>query len=130
MNPKYIMAASAILTGLSGLAASFFPKEILMKAGISPNETMILVIQVTGALYIGFGIMNWMAKTILIGGIYAKPLATGNFAHFFIAAIALLKAATNHYVSPYLWLAAIIYSIFALLFGMVLFTSPFKKTGD
>ncbi|MEO8823885.1 MAG: hypothetical protein ABI366_09935 [Ginsengibacter sp.] len=127
MNSKYIMSASAIVTGLLGLAASFLPKEILMNAGVSPNETLILLVQVTGALYVGFAIMNWMAKTVLIGGIYAKPLAMGNFTHFLIAAIALLKAATTHSVSPYLWMAAVIYAIFALLFGMVLFTSPVKK---
>ena len=127
MNSKYTMAASAIVMGLLGLAASFFPKEILMNAGISPTETLILFVQVAGALYIGFAIMNWMAKTVLIGGIYAKPLAVGNFAHFLIAAIALLKSATNHSVSTYLWIAAIIYSIFALLFGIIVFTSPVKK---
>lgn len=130
MNSKYVMAASAIVTGLLGLAASFLPKEILMNAGISPNETLILLVQVTGALYIGFALMNWMAKTILMGGIYARPLAMGNFTHFLIAAIALLKFIMKHSVSPYLWIAAIIYSIFALLFGIILFTSPVKKTDD
>lgn len=127
MNSKYIMAASAVVMGLLGLAASFLPKEILMNAGISPNEALILLVQIAGALYIGFAIMNWMAKAVLIGGIYAKPLAMGNFTHFFIAAIALLKAATHHASSPYWWMAAIVYSLFALLFGKILFTSPLKK---
>lgn len=130
MNSKYLMAASAIVTGLLGLAASFLPKEILVNAGISPSETLILFVQVTGALYVGFGIMNWMAKAVLIGGIYAKPLAMGNFTHFLIAAIALLKFVSNHSVSPYVWTAAIVYLIFAILFGIVLFTSPFKKKAD
>jgi hypothetical protein len=127
MNSKYIMAASAILLGFLGLAVSFLPKEILMNAGISSNEALILLVQIAGALYIGFAIMNWMAKAVLIGGIYAKPLAMGNFTHFFIAAIALLKAATHHPGSPYWWMAAIVYSLFAILFGKILFTSPLKK---
>ncbi|MEO8721306.1 MAG: hypothetical protein ABI297_05265 [Ginsengibacter sp.] len=130
MNRKYIMIASAIVMGLSGLAASFLPVKILMNAGISSNETLILFVQVTGALYLGFAMMNWMAKTVLIGGIYARPLAMGNFTHFVIAAITLLKVATNHSVSPYLWVATIIYSIFASLFGIILFTSPVKKTNN
>ena len=121
------MIASSIVTGLLGLTASFFPKEILNNVGLSPTETVILFVQVTGALYIGFALMNWMAKTVLIGGIYARPLAMGNFAHFMIAAIALAKAAINNSVLTYLWITAVVYSIFAIMFGIVLFTNPAKK---
>ena len=121
------MIASSVVTGVLGLTASFFPKEILNNVRLSPTETLILFVQVTGALYMGFAIMNWMAKTVLIGGIYARPLAMGNFAHFMIAAIALIKAAMNNSISPYLWIIAVVYSILALLFGMILFTNPAKK---
>ncbi|HEY9363281.1 MAG TPA: hypothetical protein VIQ00_08480 [Chitinophagaceae bacterium] len=127
MNSRYLMIASSIVTGLLGLTASFFPKEILTNVGLFPTEILTLFLQVTGALYIGFAILNWMAKTVLIGGIYARPLAMGNFAHFMIAAIALAKAALNNSVLPYLWIIAVIYSIFAVLFGIVLFTNPVKK---
>ena len=127
MNSRYVMIASSIVTGLLGLTASFFPKEILNNVGLSPTETVILFVQVTGALYIGFALMNWMAKTVLIGGIYARPLAMGNFAHFMIAAIALIKAAINNSVLTYLWITAVVYSIFAVMFGIVLFTNPAKK---
>lgn len=126
MNSRYLMMASSILTGILGLAASFFPSEILNKAELSRTETSILFVQVTGALYVGFAVMNWMARIVLIGGIYARPLAMGNFAHFMIAAIALIKAAMNHPVSPCLWATAIVYSIFAIWFGIILFTNPAK----
>jgi hypothetical protein len=127
MNSKYIMIASSIVTGISGLVTSFFPNEILKSAGLSSTETIALLVQVTGALYIGFALMNWMAKTVVIGGIYARPLAMGNFAHFMIAAIALTKALMNNLGSPYLWITAAMYSIFAILFGIVVFTNPGKK---
>jgi hypothetical protein len=127
MKSKYLMITSSIVTGILGVTVSFFPQEISNALGLSPNGILNLFLQVTGALYIGFALMNWMAKTVLIGGIYARPLAMGNFAHFMIAAIALIKAATNNSVSPYLWIIAIIYLAFAVLFGMVLFTSPLKK---
>ena len=127
MNSRYLMIASSIVTGLLGLTASFFPKEILTNVGLFPTEILTLFLQVTGALYIGFAILNWMAKTVLIGGIYARPLAMGNFAHFMIAAIALAKAALNNSALPYSWIIAVIYSIFTVLFGIVLFTNPVKK---
>ena len=130
MKSRYLMIASSIVTGFLGLIASFFPQEILDNVGLSPTDTLTLLLQVTGALYVGFAVMNMMAKTVLIGGIYARPLAMGNFAHFMIAAIALIKAAMNNSLSPYLWIASFMYSILAVLFGIVLFSQPHKKIVD
>jgi hypothetical protein len=118
------MMASSVVTGVLGLAATFFPKEILNITEIQPTETLILFVQITGALYFGFALMNWMAKAAVIGGIYARPLAIGNFAHFMIGAVTLIKAAMNHSASPHLWTITVIYSVFAILFGRLLFTSP------
>lgn len=121
------MIASAIFTGLLGIAASFLPAEILRLLTFLPDPLLTLLVQIIGALYVGFAIMNWMAKTVLIGGIYARPLAMGNFAHFMIGAITLVKAATTNAASVYFSVAAAIYSIFAVLFAIILFTSPTRK---
>ncbi len=123
MNTKYLMIASSIVLGLAGLSATFLPKEILNYVGLNSTVLPTLIIQVTGALYLGFALMNWMAKTVLIGGIYSKPLCIGNFLHFTTAALALIKAAFHHPEINAILIAAIAYSIFALLFGYVLFTS-------
>jgi hypothetical protein len=129
MNRKTLMMASSVFTGLLGVIASFLPNEVLNSIGILPMDTLTLFVQISGALYVGFAVMNWMAKTVLIGGIYARPLAMGNFAHFIIAAIALIKAVMKKSDLEYLWLAAILYSTFAVLFGLVLFSNP-SKTMD
>jgi hypothetical protein len=123
------MMASSVFTGLLGVIASFLPNEVLNSIGILPTDTLTLFVQISGALYVGFAVMNWMAKTVLIGGIYARPLAMGNFAHFIIAAIALIKAVMKKSDLEYLWLAAILYSTFAVLFGLVLFSNPSKTMG-
>ncbi|MCW3091761.1 MAG: hypothetical protein JWP81_2830 [Ferruginibacter sp.] len=68
--------------------------------------------------------MNWRAKTVLIGGIYARPPGMGNCLHFTVAALALFKFAINNYHSMYVWAATIVYATFAILFGVVVFTSP------
>ena len=124
MNTKFLMISSAIVTGLPGITASFLPTEILKTIGVTPNELLTLFVQIAGALYLGFAIMNWMAKTLLIGGIYAKPLGMGNFLHFTVAAIALFKFAIHNHGSIYIWVATIVYCCFAILFGLVVFTSP------
>ncbi len=127
MNTKYLMISSSVVSGLVGVIASFFPKEILNSAGQTASDFSVLIIQVAGALYLGFAMMNWMAKTVLIGGIYARPLCMGNFLHFAIAAVVLIKVAMNTTSLKFIWPGAIVYSTFAILFGIVLFTSPVKK---
>ena len=128
MNTKLLMTASAFIMGVLAIIATFLPNEILQALGQTSTATLILMMQITGALYFGFAIMNWMAKTVLVGGIYARPLAMGNFSHFLIAGLALIKFVINNSVSPYLWAIAIVYLIFAVLFGIILFKSPVKSS--
>lgn len=128
MNTKLLMEASSVFMGLIGIALTFMPAEVLETLGQESNVTSILIFQLTGALYFGFAMINWTAKAILIGGIYAKPLSIGNFSHFFIAGLSLIKAAFgNSTSSTYIVILAIIYVLFAILFGYILFTHPIKK---
>lgn len=128
MNTKLLMTASAVFMGLIGIALSFMPDEVLGTLDQVPNPTLALILQLTGALYFGFAITNWMAKTVLIGGIYSRPLSIGNFSHFFIAGLALIKSSVNSNTSStYIIILTIIYVIFAILFGYVFFTNPIKK---
>lgn len=82
MNTKLLMISSALLMATGGVLLQFIPHEILNYFGADSSGINPLFIQMTGALYLGFAMMNWMAKTVMIGGIYARPLAIGNFAHF------------------------------------------------
>jgi hypothetical protein len=118
------MTLSAAALGITGILLSFFPTEIAVYFGLIENASIIL--QILGAPYFGFAILNWTAKANLIGGIYSRPVAIGNFSHFLIGALALLKLVFNIGLN-YLLAAAIIYSIFAILFGYVLFTNPVAK---
>ena len=127
MNTKYLMIGSALFLGFLGVATSFFPEEIAGKIGLSGAFPTAALLQLIGALYLGFGIMNWMAKTVLIGGIYARPLAMGNFMHFLVGGLALAKVASTHSGTIYIWIAALLYAVFALAFGMVAFGTPYKK---
>ena len=79
-----------------------------------------LIIQLLGAMYFGFGMLNWMSKDSTVGGIYNKPLSIGNFSHFFIGAITLMKLSFVT-VDTVLLSITIIYSLFAICFGLVSF---------
>ena len=118
------MTLSAAAMALIGLTLQFFPHESLNYMGASSEGAAPTLMQLTGALYLGFAMTNWMAKAVLIGGIYARPLAIGNLAHFTIGALALIKYAFTAGNSPAIWIPAIIYSIFAILFAIVFTTHP------
>ena len=124
------MILSASLMATCGVLLQFVPHEILHYLGVSSAGIAPLLLQITGALYLGFAMMNWMAKTVLIGGIYARPLAIGNFSHFLIGALALLKYAFTTQTLWIAWVLALIYSVLAILFGIVFFTHPLKTNND
>ena len=129
MNTKTLMIISAVFLAINGFLFTFFPNEIaVLLLGInSDNYIFILILQILGALYLGFSILNWMSKTSLIGGIYNKPLLIGNLLHFFTASMALIKLTPAFYDHQLIFSYTIIYSLFTLSFGYVFFTNPALK---
>ena len=122
------MAASALVMAILGLIASFLPQEVLAQAGEQSTGLLPFVVQIIGALYLGFAMMNWMAKDSLLGGIYNRPVAMGNFLHFTVGALALGKGAVAMSFTTPLVASSILYAIFAIAFAAVFFTSPVKRT--
>lgn len=121
------MISSALIMAVCGVILEFLPHEVLTFYGASSDNITAVLLQIAGALFLGFAVLNWMAKAVLIGGIYARPLAMGNFLHFIVGALALLKfafTAANHWT---VWAATVIYAIFAVLFAVVFLTHPLKQ---
>jgi Fe2+ transport system protein B len=127
MNTKILMILSAVFLGILGILFSFFPKEIVSYLNIEQNIVTILVLQILSALFLGFGILNWMAKGTLIGGIYNRPIVLGNLMHFGVGAIALAKVVSKIETNSELIISLlVVYIIFALLFGYIFRTNPSK----
>jgi hypothetical protein len=122
MNTKLLMVISAVVLGVAGILLIFIPDEISHFLNLTESASVILPI--LGALYFGFAMLNWTAKANLIGGIYSRPVAIGNFTHFLIGALALIKLVLHHTNFMYVWVGATLYSVFALLFGWIFFTNP------
>jgi hypothetical protein len=125
MNTKLLMTTSAIFLAISGILLSFLPNEIANYLNIETNIITILFLNILSALYLGFGILNWMAKGTLIGGIYNRPIAIGNLMHFGVGAIALIKVISSIQIHTGIIIAlTAIYLVFAILFAYVFRTSP------
>ena len=127
MHTKILMISSAIIMAIVGLAASFLPQEILAYADAWDETFEVTLVQILGALYLGFAILNWTARGNLIGGVYSRPVAIANFMHMAIVAMLLGKiAAANHHLTEVI-IAAVVVIIFAAWFGVVLFSHPKKS---
>jgi len=125
MKTRLLMMLSAIFLALLGLATSYFPEKVLATHGTVPDNATLLLVQMMGAVYLGFAILNWTARGVLIGGIYARPLALGNFLHFAMVGVMLTRAAITHGAIQ-LATSAFVFSAFAIWFGVVLFRSPVR----
>ena len=130
MNTKLLMTISALTMGVAGIGLSFLPNELLnYLSSTTPTILDPLVLQILGAIYFGFAMVNWTAKANLIGGIYARPIAIGNLTHFTIGALALIKGYFSNPETVILALS-VIYTAFAILFAIVFFRHPVKAKID
>lgn len=118
---RYLMGFSALIMFCCGVLLLFAPDAIIHLAGGSQLPLLVVGAQVCGALYLGFGLLNWMAKDNLIGGIYSRPVAMGNFTHFFVVAITLIKAFSGLPRSTGTVVLLLVYCFLAFAFGAVLF---------
>ena len=125
MKTKLLMTSSAVFFGIIGILLSFLPNEIAEYLSVEPTIITILFLQILGALYLGFGILNWTAKGTLIGGIYNRPIALGNLMHFVVGAITLVKVISNIQThTEIIIFLTVFYVIFALLFAYIIKTNP------
>lgn len=95
-----------------------------MRSGATPERWSPLIVQIAGALYLGFAALNWAAQANLIGGIYSRPVAIGNFIHFTVAAMVLLKAAAAGEREFVVLFGLAAYAVLAVFFARVLFGRP------
>ena len=117
------MIVSSLFLGILGVIASFFSDELLEQFDGTSGAQMDLIIQLTGALFLGNAMINWTSKGSILGGIYGRAIVIGNFTHFAIGSITLIKViGSSHGV--YIWVLLILYAILALAFGKILFGSP------
>ncbi len=127
MNTKIIMTISALVLGISGILMTFIPDTITYELFQNSQRSIQVMVQITGGLYFGFAMLNWMVKGSLIGGIYNRPIAVANFTHFMVSGIALFKMLnTLESQSTIWWVIAMGYLVLGVCFGYILFYHPLK----
>ncbi|MEO8276174.1 MAG: hypothetical protein ABI639_08130 [Thermoanaerobaculia bacterium] len=130
MPARILMGASALFLAALGVAATFAPQEVWAKleAGnghpLAGASAAVLLLQVAGGLFLGFAILNWSTRDMQFGGIYNRPLLLGNFLHFVVVAMALLRIVGNGRTEPVLLVLAGAYTVFAVAFGWRMYRAP------
>ena len=121
MNTKLLMTSSSIVLGLAGLFALFLPDVLLSSQGVAATGVMPVLVQLMGALYFSFALMNWTAKDSVIGGIYARPVSLANFSHFFAGALLLLRYQLSNPIHLFILAVLIVYAVYAVCFYWLVF---------
>lgn len=121
MNTKILMTANSLVLGFAGIFALFAPQELLAALSLPLTNPLPVIIQLMGALYFSFALTNWAAKGNIIGGIYSRPIAIGNFAHFTVGTLALAKHQLSGGANAPLFAVLIAYAVFAIIFGWLVF---------
>ncbi len=124
------MAASSLFLGGAGLLASFAPQELLILLGSPATGPAPILVQLMGALYFSFALVNWTAKDNIIGGIYSRPVSLGNLAHFVMGALALAKYQSSEWDNRIMIVLLAVYAVFAILFGWLVFGRGAASKGN
>ena len=127
MDTKIIMTSSALFYAIIGVLICFLPNEIAGYLEVESTIITIIFLNILSALFLGFGILNWMAKGTLIGGIYNKPILIGNLMHFGFGAIGFVKVVFD--IRTHLEIVislTVVYWIFTILFVYIFRTTPIK----
>jgi hypothetical protein len=116
---KWLVSVSAVLLGLCGVALIFAPVEVGELLGIGLNG--FLPISLWGGALLGFGLMNWIARHSVFGGIYGRAVVVGNQAHAFVGALVLARIAFQADLSWPIGVLLAVYLFHALLFSYLMF---------
>lgn len=124
------MITSASLFLAHGIVL-LFASELLYKLfNLSNSPEGSVTAQLFGAALIGLGLMNWTARGLVLGGIYGRALVYGNFVSSLIGFFVSIRARLNGFSNEYFWIEVVLYFVFAIAFGVMLFRGPIRQTAQ
>jgi hypothetical protein len=121
MLVQRFMEITAIVLGAAALALIFAPEFALVRFAIEPVPTAIPLAELYGAALFGLALTSWIARTMLLGGIYGKAVVAGGFGHALVGVLALVHAVRASSGNAFLWGACVLYGLLAITFGMLMF---------
>ena len=127
MISTQLSRASASLLLLGGVALLFIPDVILPAVVPGVPATSAWLGQLVAAAWLAVAGLNWLSQSVLLGGIYGRPVVMTNAVLYFITATTLSKAVTQSGTSAALWIMIVPAAFFAALYGWLLFRGPLER---
>jgi hypothetical protein len=121
MMVQRFMEGTAIVLGVAALALIFAPELTLARLSIAPTVGASAIAQLYGAALFGLAMTSWLARTMLLGGIYGKAVVSGGFAHALVGAFAMLHTLRASSGTALVWGASAVYILLAIGFGTLMF---------
>lgn len=125
VTASVISHISAALLLFSGLALLFAPDVLLtvLIPGFPADGAWLG--QLLGAAWLGLAALNWLQRSLVLGGIYGRPTVLANVTLYFVGALSLLRGLLAGGLPPALWLVAAPFTLLALAYAALLLRGPF-----
>ena len=127
MKARFILVVSAIVLLIFGLGFIISPQWTMELFDITVEPGGILMTQLLGAGFVGFAILNWMARNVTV---YedASPTLWANFFMNAIGFVVALLQRLDGLGNAWSWVPVALYLLFALAFGYcILVRSSIEK---
>jgi len=117
------MEIIALVLGTAALVLIFAPELIITRLAIETTAGALLLAQLYGGALFGIAMTTWLARTMLLGGIYGGSIVVGGFAHGLVGAFALAHELRSPITNGFVWAAFIAYAVLAIWFAWLMFGS-------
>jgi len=117
------MESIAFVLGAAALALIFAPELVISRFAMQSSAGVLLLGQLYGGALLGIAMTTWMARTMLLGGIYGRSVVVGGFAHGLVGAFALAHVLRAPFANAFVWAAFVAYAALAAWFARIMFGS-------
>jgi hypothetical protein len=127
MVSSIVSRSSATLLLLGGLAFLFLPDAVLMTLVPGYPPAGAVVGQLVGAAWLGLGVLNWVQRAAILGGIYGRPVVLANFVAHAVGALSVARAIFGTGASSALWIVFVPIALLAVVYAALLLRGPFDS---
>jgi hypothetical protein len=122
-----ISRASAGLLLAGGVGLLFAADDILPRLIPGFPRSGAWLGQMLAAAWLAVATLNWFNRSLLLGGIYGRPVVLTNAVLYFVGSMVLLEIVARSDASATLRVLAVPFVAFAVLYGWLLFRGPLER---
>lgn len=127
MLSSLISRTSALLLFFGGNALLFASDVLLPRFEPGFPASGAWIGQLLAAAWLGIGVLNWLSRFALLGGIYGRPVVMANFTLYFIASMVLVRRVMSGGAPVAVWTVLVVAAALAIAYGWLLRRGPFER---